>query len=48
MGLRTFPPVAPATAVAFQVYEVAVLLAFANFLTLRYLGDVKDKLDSAE
>jgi putative Mg2+ transporter-C (MgtC) family protein len=37
--------VALASAVAFEVYEVALLLAVANFFTLRLLGDAKDQMN---
>lgn len=40
--------VALASAVAFEVYEIAILLAVANFFTLRFLGNVKDDVDCKE
>ena len=37
--------VALASAVAFEVYEIALLLAVANFFTLRFLGNAKDEVE---
>ncbi|MCA9794216.1 MAG: MgtC/SapB family protein [Candidatus Eremiobacteraeota bacterium] len=36
------------TAVAFHVYELAVLLGIGNFFTLRFLGSAKERLEGEQ